>query len=104
MITIVSGHLFGRMWHVATDNQRGVRRLRRDFPLVLRAVACLGCALRSSMKVFIFGSLVCLIARQVHAGVAVAIGVKYDGVWTDVTYNRSSTPKGCPHYHDAAQA
>ena len=92
------------MWHVATDNQRGVRRLRRDFPLVLRAVACLGCALRSSMKTFIFGSLFCFFARQASAGDAVAIGYKYDGVWTAVTYNRSSTPKGGPHYHDAVQA
>src|SRR5438128_8051734 len=56
------------------------------------------------MKVFIFGSLVCLIARQVQAGDAVAIGYKYDGMWTAVTYNRSSTPKGGPHYHDAVQA
>ena len=92
------------MWHVATDNQRGVRRLRRDFPLVLRAVACLGWALRSSMKVFIFGSLVCFIAHQVQAGDAVAIGYKYGGVWTAVTYNRSSTPKDGPYYHDAVQA
>ena len=56
------------------------------------------------MKTFIFGSLFCFFARQVLAGDAVAIGYKYDGVWTAVTYNRSSTPKGCPHYHDAVQA
>ena len=56
------------------------------------------------MKTFIFGSLFCFFARQVLAGDAVAIGYKYDGVWTAVTYNRSSTPKGGPHYHDAVQA
>src|SRR5437016_11024113 len=92
------------MWHDATDNQRSVRRLGRDFPLVLRAVACLGCALRSSMKTFIFGSLFCFFARQASAGDAVAIGYNHDGVWTAVTYNRSSTPKGSLHYHDAVQA
>jgi len=92
------------MWHDATDNQRGVRRLRRDFPLVLRAPVCLGWALRSSMKTLIFGSLFCFFVRQASAGDAVAIGYKYDGVWTAVTYNRSSTPKGGPHYHDAVQA
>ena len=32
------------------------------------------------------------------------IGYNYEGVWTAVTYNRSSTPKGGPHYHDAIQA
>jgi hypothetical protein len=56
------------------------------------------------MKTFIFGSLFCFFARQASAGDAVAIGYKYDGVWTAVTYNRSSTPKGGPHYHDAVQA
>jgi hypothetical protein len=38
------------------------------------------------------------------AGDAVVIGYNYEGVWTAVTYNRSSTPKGGPHYHDAVQA
>ena len=38
------------------------------------------------------------------AGDAVAIGYNYNGVWTAVTYNRSSTPKGGLHYHDATQA
>jgi len=56
------------------------------------------------MKVFIFGSLFGFFVHQVLAGDAVAIGYKYDGVWTAVTYNRSSTPKGGPHYHDAVQA
>jgi hypothetical protein len=56
------------------------------------------------MKTFIFGSLFCFFVRQASAGDAVAIGYKYDGVWTAVTYNRSSTPKGGPHYHDAVQA
>ena len=56
------------------------------------------------MKTFIFGSLFCFFVHQVLAGDAVAIGYKYDGVWTAVTYNRSSTPKGGPHYHNAVQA
>ena len=50
------------------------------------------------MKVFIFGSLFGFFVHQVLAGDAVAIGYKYDGVWTAVTYNRSSTPKGGPQF------
>jgi hypothetical protein len=49
-------------------------------------------------------ALVCLIAHQVWAGDAVAMGYNYEGVWTAVTYNRSSTPKGGAHYREAAQA
>jgi len=56
------------------------------------------------MKIFICASLVCIFVHSVLAGDAIAIGYKYDGVWTAVTYNRSSTPKGGPHYHDAVQA
>lgn len=56
------------------------------------------------MREIIFGSLFCLVAYQVSAGDAIAIGYNCYGVWTAVTYNRSSTPKGGPHYHDAAQA
>jgi len=56
------------------------------------------------MKVFICASLFCFSVHSVAAGDAIAIGYKYDGVWTAVTYNRSSTPKGGPHYHDAVQA
>ena len=56
------------------------------------------------MKTFICGSLFCFFVRQVLAGDAVAIGYNYEGLWTAVTYNRSSTPKGGPHYHDAVQA
>jgi hypothetical protein len=56
------------------------------------------------MKIIIFGALFCLIAGQVSAGDAIAIGYNYDGVWTAVTYNRSSTPKSGPHYREAAQA
>jgi hypothetical protein len=46
----------------------------------------------------------CVLARIALAGDAVAIGYAPDGAWTAVTYNRSSTPKGGPHYHEAAQA
>ena len=56
------------------------------------------------MKIFICASLVCIFVHAVLAGDAIAIGYKYDGVWTAVTYNRSSTPKGGLHYHDAVQA
>jgi hypothetical protein len=56
------------------------------------------------MKIFICVSLLCIFVHPVLAGDAIAIGYKYDGVWTAVTYNRSSTPKGGPHYHDAVQA
>jgi hypothetical protein len=38
------------------------------------------------------------------AGDAVAIGYNYDGVWTAVTYNRSSMPKGGANYHDSSKA
>ncbi len=56
------------------------------------------------MRKIIFGSLFCLVGYQVSAGDAIAIGYNCYGVWTAVTYNRSSTPKGGPHYHDATQA
>lgn len=45
-----------------------------------------------------------LMAPVVQAGDAIAMGYNYAGVWTAVTYNRSSTPQGGPHYHDSAQA
>jgi hypothetical protein len=45
-----------------------------------------------------------VVAHPTFAGDAVAIGYNYDGVWTALTYNRSSTPKGSAHYHDALKA
>jgi hypothetical protein len=56
------------------------------------------------MKRIILASLLCLIARQVSAGDAIAMGFDYDGVWTAVTYFRSSTPKEGHHYWNAAEA
>src|ERR1043165_9761538 len=56
------------------------------------------------MKAVILGSLPFLMVCQALAGDAVAIGYNYQGVWTAVTYYRSSTPKGGPRYHNAAQA
>lgn len=56
------------------------------------------------MKLIVVGALFCVVTCPTFAGDAVAIGYNYDGVWTAVTYNRSSTPKGGSHYHDAAQA
>jgi hypothetical protein len=49
-------------------------------------------------------SFLCLVVHQLVAGDAIAMAFNSDGVWTAVTYNRSSTPKGGPHYHKAAQA
>lgn len=46
----------------------------------------------------------CLLAANALAGDAVAIGYNYEGVWTAVTYNRSSTPKGGPNYHNSKKA
>jgi hypothetical protein len=56
------------------------------------------------MKIILLGSLFCFIAHTALAGDAIAIGYNYEGVWTAVTYNRSSTPKGGAHYHNAIQA
>ena len=55
-------------------------------------------------KGIILGSVCCLIAHYASAGDAVAMGYNADGVWTAVTYNRSSTPIGGAHYRNAAQA
>jgi hypothetical protein len=57
-----------------------------------------------SLKVVILFVLCYVIVHPTFAGDAVAIGYNYNGVWTAVTYNRSSTPKGGLHYHDATQA
>ena len=56
------------------------------------------------MKRILLASLLCLIARQVSAGDAIAMGYNYDGVWTAVTYFRSSTPKNGHHYWNATEA
>jgi hypothetical protein len=56
------------------------------------------------MKRIILASLLCLIARQVSAGDAIAMAFDPDGVWTAVTYFRSSTPKEGHHYWNAAEA
>ena len=56
------------------------------------------------MKLGVLAGLFCVIACPTFAGDAVAIGYNYDGVWSAVTYNRSSTPKGGAHYHEATQA
>ena len=57
-----------------------------------------------SLKAVILLTLCCVVARLTFAGDAIAIGYNYDGVWTAVTYNRSTTPKGGAHYHNATQA
>jgi hypothetical protein len=59
---------------------------------------------RRSLKTILWGSLVCVIAHHAAAGDAVVIGYNDDGVWTAVTYNRSSTPKGGAHYRAATEA
>src|SRR2546428_5481717 len=43
-------------------------------------------------------------ASRVSAGDAVAIGYNAAGIWTDVTYFRSATPKGGKDYRTSAQA
>jgi len=56
-------------------------------------------------KPFIFSFLFLFLTAQVACGGdAIAIGYAEDGAWAALTYNRSSTPRGGPHYHDAAQA
>ena len=56
------------------------------------------------MKAVILGALSCVIVCPTFAGDAVAIGYDNAGVWTAVTYNRSSTPEGGPNYHDSKKA
>ena len=48
--------------------------------------------------------LLCVFTQFIRAGDAIAIGYNYAGIWTALTYNRSSTPKGGAHYHDAQRA
>jgi hypothetical protein len=55
-------------------------------------------------RVIFCGLFLCLTVRPVSAGDAIAIGYNYDGVWTAVTYNRSSTPKGGAHYRSGVEA
>jgi len=52
----------------------------------------------------IFATLFFVLIRPIIAGDAIAIGYAPDGGWTAVTYNRSSTPKGGPNYHDSSKA
>ena len=58
----------------------------------------------SPMKRFLLATLLCLLARQLSAGDAIVMGYNYDGVWTAVTYYRSSTPKNGHHYWNATEA
>jgi hypothetical protein len=57
-----------------------------------------------STQSVILAALIYVISYPASAGDAVAIGYNYDGAWSAVTYNRSSTAKGGPHYHDSVQA
>ena len=56
------------------------------------------------VRALALGTIFCVISYPTFAGDAVAIGYNYDGAWTAVTYNRSSTPIGGPHYHDSGKA
>ena len=59
----------------------------------------------TSARVAVLSSICWLLfAVGVRAGDAVAIGYNADGVWTDVTYHRSATPKGGKDYRTSAQA
>lgn len=57
-----------------------------------------------SIKAVVLTAISCVVAYPTFAGDAVAIGYNYEGAWTAVTYNRSSTPKGGANYHDSARA
>ena len=57
-----------------------------------------------STKGALLAAICCVIACPTFAGDAVAIGYNYDGAWTAVTYNRSSTPRGGANYHDSTKA
>ncbi len=55
---------------------------------------------------FLIAILVCWVlcaASRLVAGDAVAIGYNANGVWTDVTYFRSATPKGGKDYRTSTQ-
>lgn len=56
------------------------------------------------MKRIILALLLCLTARRLSAGDAIAMAYNIDGVWTAVTYFHSSTPKNGHHYWNAAEA
>ena len=57
-----------------------------------------------SIKLIFTGMLYSLFVFQARAGDAVAMAYNSGGVWTAVTYIRSTTPKGGPHYHDSTEA
>jgi hypothetical protein len=57
-----------------------------------------------SIRSVVLAAISYVIAYPTFAGDAIAIGYNYDGAWTAVTYNRSSTPKGGVSYHDSAKA
>ena len=56
------------------------------------------------IRAVVLGMICCVIRGPTLAGDAIAIGYNYDGTWTALTYSRSSTPMGGPHYHDSAKA
>jgi hypothetical protein len=56
------------------------------------------------IKIIFSGILCSLIVSQTQAGDAVAMAYNSDGVWTALTYIRSTTPKGGAHYHDSTEA
>jgi hypothetical protein len=56
------------------------------------------------IKVIFTGILFFLAVSVARAGDAVAMAYDSDGVWIAVTYIRSTTPKGGPHYHDSSEA
>jgi hypothetical protein len=63
--------------------------------------------IRSVFLIKMIRVLICFsmfVASRLVAGDAVAIGSNANGVWTDVTYFRSATPKGGKDYRTSAQA
>lgn len=55
-------------------------------------------------KIIVSVGLFFLFGLSAEAGDAVAVGYNSEGIWTAVTYNRSSTPKEGTHYRNATKA
>ena len=74
--------------------------------MIYPTIPCIKYAVSGDMKRFFvmvaFG--LSIASTSLHGGDAVVIGYNPDGVWTAVTYYRSSTPKGGADYKDVEGA
>lgn len=75
--------------------RHGFRKIGSNRSIVIRVNLCLSVA----GLVLFWAS-----GQYVQAGDAVVIGYNAEGMWTMVTYDASSTPKGGRGYRDAAEA